>query len=175
MRKPLVLLMVLLLMATATASISADLETLVKDRTVVLYPEGQLLGNMVIGARGKIEFIYVDRTLAHAIRSTDMAPDWLSWYSRHWGTDDTKGKTLFIVRYEANKPWNFSTANLSIGGKNISPGDILTEKPFVAEGDLPTGTVGMMALAVPSGLASPGRATVISYLEDSVEWTVPSK
>ncbi len=175
MRKPLVLLLVLLSMATATASISADLETLVKDRTVVLYPEGQLLGNMVIGARGKIEFIYVDRTLAHAIRSADMAPDWLAWYSRHWGTDDTKGKTLFIVRYEANKPWNFSTADLSIGGKDISPGDILTEKPFVAEGDLPTGTVGMLALAVPSELAFPGRATVISYLDDSVEWTVPAK
>ncbi len=174
-RKPLVFLMVLILMATATAAFSADLETLVKDRTVVLYPEGQLLGNMVIGARGKIEFIYVDRTLAHAIRGAEMVSDWLSWYSRHWGTEDVKGKSLFIVRYEANKPWNFSTADLSIGGRNITPEDILTEKAFIVEGELPTGTVGILSLAVPSEFASPGKDTVISYLEETVEWKVPAK
>lgn len=175
MRKPIVFLTVLLLLVTATAAFSADLEALVEERTVTLYPEGQLLGDLVIGARGKIEFVYVDKALAHAIRNTDMAPEWLSWYSRHWGTDKAKGKALFIIRYRANKPWTFNTGDLSVGGRRLERGDILTDKAFIVEGDLPTGTEGILSAVVPLEKASPGKATTLAYLEDSVEWTAPAK
>ena len=169
MKKPIVFLMALFLLAASIAAFSADLETLVQERTVVIYPEGQVLGNMVIGARGKMEFIYVDKTLAHAIREGDMPSDWLSWYSRHWGTEDVKGRILFIIRYEANKPWSFDPGDISIGGRSLERKDILTDKAFIVEGDLPSGTLGILSAAVPSEFASPGKATVISYLEDSVE------
>lgn len=175
MKKPIVFLMALFLLAASIAAFSADLETLVQERTVVIYPEGQVLGNMVIGARGKMEFIYVDKTLAHAIREGDMPSDWLSWYSRHWGTEDVKGRILFIIRYEANKPWSFDPEDISIGGRSLERKDILTDKAFIVEGDLPSGTLGILSVAVPSEFASPGKATVVSYLEDSVEWTVPAK
>ncbi|HOI82079.1 MAG: hypothetical protein WCQ69_10770 [Bacteroidales bacterium] len=175
MKKPIVFLMALFLLAASIAAFSADLETLVQERTVVIYPEGQVLGNMVIGARGKMEFIYVDKTLAHAIREGDMPSDWLSWYSRHWGTEDVKGRILFIIRYEANKPWSFDPGDISIGGRSLERKDILTDKAFIVEGDLPSGTLGILSVAVPSEFASPGKATVVSYLEDSVEWTVPAK
>lgn len=175
MRRSIALLMALFFLAAATAAFSADLETLVQERTVVIYPEGQVLGNMVIGARGKMEFIYVDKALAHAIRGGEMVPDWLSWYSRHWGTEDVKGRTLFIIRYEANKPWSFDPADISIGGRSLERKDILNDKVFIVEGDLPSGTLGILSVAVPTELASPGKATVISYLEDTVEWTVPAK
>lgn len=175
MRKPIVYLAVLLLMASAAAAFSADLETLVEERTVTLYPEGQLLGDLVIGARGKIEFVYVDKALAHAIRDVDMPPEWLSWYSRYWGTDKAKGKALFIIRYRANKPWTFNTGDLSVGGRPLERGDILTDKTFIVEGDLPTGAEGILSVAVPLENASPGKATAFAYLEDSVEWTVPAK
>ncbi|MDD3133511.1 MAG: hypothetical protein PHQ51_02690 [Synergistales bacterium] len=175
MKKPIVFLMALFLLAASIAAFSADLETLVQERTVVICPEGQVLGNMVIGARGKMEFIYVDKTLAHAIREGDMPSDWLSWYSRHWGTEDVKGRILFIIRYEANKPWSFDPGDISIGGRSLERKDILTDKAFIVEGDLPSGTLGILSVAVPSEFASPGKATVVSYLEDSVEWTVPAK
>lgn len=175
MRKPIVFLTVLLLLVTATVAFSADLEALVEERTVTLYPEGQLLGDLVIGARGRIEFVYVDKALAHAIQNTDMAPEWLSWYSRHWGTDKARGKTLFIIRYRANKPWTFNAGDLSVGGRRLERGDILTDKAFIVEGDLPTGTEGILSAAVPLEKASPGKATTLAYLEDSVEWTVPAK
>ena len=122
-----------------------------------------------------MEFIYVDKTLAHAIREGDMPSDWLSWYSRHWGTEDVKGRILFIIRYEANKPWSFDPGDISIGGRSLERKDILTDKAFIVEGDLPSGTLGILSVAVPSEFASPGKATVVSYLEDSVEWTVPAK
>ena len=131
MRKPIVFLMALFLLAASIAAFSADLEPLVQERTVFIYPEGQVLGNMVIGARGKMEFIYVDKTLAHAIRDGDMPSDWLSWYSRHWGTEDVNGRILFIIRYEATKPWSFDPGAISIGGRSLERKDILTDKAFI--------------------------------------------
>ena len=175
MRKPILFLAAMILLVSAAAAFSADLETLVKERSVTLYPEGQLLGDLVIGARGKILFVYVDKALAHAVRGTEMPPEWLSWYSRYWGTDQAKGQALFIIRYEANKLWTFDPCDISIGGRRLERGDILTDKAFIAEGDLPSGAEGILSIVVPLESAAPGKATTMAYLEDSVEWTVPAK
>ncbi|HDQ92793.1 MAG TPA: hypothetical protein ENN89_01590, partial [Synergistetes bacterium] len=118
---------------SATCSYGADLQGLLEERTVTLYPEGQLLGNMVIGARGKMQFIYVDGTLAKAVREDHSVPEWLSWHAKHWGTDPVKGKTLFILKYEAYKPWDFQMTDVSVGGRAVEAGDILTRKAFVIE------------------------------------------
>lgn len=164
-----------ILVTTASCSFGADVRKLLEERTVTLYPEGQVLGNMVIGARGKIEFIYVDRALYKVIREENAVPEWLSWHSSHWGTDEVKGKALFVIRYEAYKPWNFNPSDIAIGGRALEPGDILTRNAFVNEGDLPDGMVATLAFAVPSELVSPGNETAISYKEGSAEWTVPKK
>ncbi|MDT8284166.1 MAG: hypothetical protein RQ767_01455 [Thermovirgaceae bacterium] len=168
-------LLMLVLFSFASCALAADVEKMLEDRMVTLYPEGQLLGNMVIGARGKMEFIYVDRALANAIREDMSVPEWLSWHSRHWGTDVAKGKALFVIRYEAYKPWNFSTADIAIGGRALEKGDILTNKAYIIDGDITSGTIATLAIAVPADLASPGNKTVISYMEGSAEWTVPKK
>jgi len=175
MRKTVLAILICFLFTAGTAAFAADVEKLVEDRTVMLHPEGQVLGNMVLGARGKIQFIYVDRTLAKAVQNDPVSPDWLSWNARHWGTDPVKGKTLFIIRYEAYKPWSFSPGDITIGGRNIEPGDILTRKAFIVEGELPSGTLGIIAVAVPSETASPGMPTVFGYSDASAEWTVPKK
>ncbi|GAB6279970.1 MAG: hypothetical protein STSR0007_00160 [Thermovirga sp.] len=175
MRKAIIPMVMVILVMFASCSFGADVQKLVDERTVMLYPEGQMLGNMVIGARGKIQFIYVDRTLANTVRNDSSAPDWLIWNTRHWGTDPVKGRTLFVISYEANKPWNFRTSDIAIGGKSLEPGDILTDKAFIIEGELPSGTVGILAVAVPSEFASPGKAVVFSYGEESAEWVVPGK
>ena len=169
---------IVILVMTASCAFGADVQKLLEERTVILYPEGQLLGNMMIGARGRLQFIYVDRALAKAVGDDQSSPDWLKWNTRHWGTDAAKGKTLFIIRYEANKPWDFNAADLAIGGKNIEPGDILTRNAYINEGDLPTGTVGIIAVSVPSEFAAPGKTTVLAYMAyggTSQEWKVPKK
>ena len=63
-------------------------------------------------------------------------------------------------------------------GRNIEPEDILTRKAYIIEGELPSGTVGIIAVAVPSEFATPGRNTVLSYMaygDSSEEWMVPKK
>ena len=175
MRKPILFLAAMILLVSAAAAFSADLETLVKERSVTLYPDRQPLSNHEIRARGKILFVYVDKALAHAVRGTEMPPEWLSWYSRYWGTDQAKGKALFIIRYEANKLWTFDPCDISIGGRRLERGDILTDKAFIAEGDLPSGAEGILSIVVPLESAAPGKATTMAYLEDAVEWTVPAK
>lgn len=168
-------LSMLVLFSFASCAFAADIEKLLEDRTVTLYPEGQVLGNMVIGARSKMEFVYVDRALANAIREEESVPEWLSWHSRHWGTDAAKGKALFVIRYEAYKPWTFSPADIAIGGRAVETGDILTKKGYIIDGEITSGTIATMAFAVPSDLAYPGKETLISYKEESFEWTVPKK
>ncbi len=175
MRKPILFLAAMILLVSAAAAFSADLEALVKERSVTLYPEGQLLGDLVIGARGKILFVYVDKALAHAVRGTEMPPEWLSWHTRYWGTDQAKGKALVLIRYEANKPWTFHPVDISIGGRHLERSDILTDKAFIAEGDLPSGAEGILSVAVPLENAAPGKTTTLAYLEDSTEWIVPAK
>ena len=175
MRKIVLLLMMAIFLIAATCSFAADVQGLLEERTVTLYPEGQLLGNMVIGARGKMQFIYVDSALAKAVRNDPSVPEWLSWHARHWGTDPVKGKTLFILKSEAYKPWDFRMSDVSVGGRAIESGDILTRKAFVIEGELPSGTVAMLAFAVPAEYASPGKPAVFSWMEESQEWMVPKK
>ncbi|MDO9508171.1 MAG: hypothetical protein Q7I97_02310 [Thermovirgaceae bacterium] len=175
MRKAIMAMALCFLAAAGTFAFAADVQKLVEERTVTLYPEGQLLGDMVIGARGKLQFIYVDRTLAEAVRVDPSVPEWLSWHAHHWGTDPVKGKTLFIVRYEAYKPWDFNTGDLAVGGRKVEPGDIRTRKAFVIEGEIPSGTVAMLALAIPAEFAPPGKAVVFAYMEESAEWVVPKK
>ena len=175
MRKVVFAIMICIFLAAGTGAFAADVARLVEERTVTLYPEGQMLGNMVIGARGKIQFIYVDGTLAKAVQDDPGSPDWLSWNVRHWGTDPARGKALFIIRYEAYKPWSFSPGDLTIGGRNIEPGDILTRKAFIIEGELPNGTLGIIAAAVPSETVQPGSPAVFGYSDASAEWTVPKK
>ena len=58
MRKSILFLAAMILLVSAATAFSTDLEVLVKERSVTLYPEGQLLGDLVIGARGKILFVY---------------------------------------------------------------------------------------------------------------------
>lgn len=175
MRKIMIFIATIILVMTASCAFGADVQKLVDERTVMLYPEGQQLGDMVVGARGKIQFIYVDGTLAKAVRDDHLSPDWLTWNTRHWGTDPVKGKTLFIIRYEANKPWSFSTADLAIGGRNMESSDILTRKAFIFDGDLPSGAVGIIAVAIPTECASPGKTVAFAYGGESVEWTAPKK
>jgi len=174
-KKTLLLCVAVMVAASAVAAGAADLQTLVDERSAVLYPEGQVLGDMVLGARAKMHFIYVDAELAEAARAGAAAPDWLEWHSRHWGMDATKGKTLFILRYEAFKPWDFVPEHITVNGSLLEPDNVLTKRAFLPEGELPSGTVAAMAFAVPDSMIADNEDIVLGYEEYSVVLTPPGR
>ncbi|MEA3507568.1 MAG: hypothetical protein U9R40_01410 [Synergistota bacterium] len=174
-KKLLLLCVAVMAAATAVAAGAADLQTLVDERSAVLYPEGQVLGDMVLGARAKMHFIYVDAELAEAARTGAAAPDWLEWHARHYGMDATRGKALFILRYEAFKPWDFVPEQITVNGRLLEPENVLTKRAFLPEGELPSGTVAAMAFAVPDSMIADSEEIVLGYDEYSVVLTPPGR
>ena len=53
-----------------------DASTLLDERQTSVWVEGSLLGDMVIGARGALQIIYVDNKLAQAISAYFSMHDW---------------------------------------------------------------------------------------------------
>ena len=152
-----------------------DLEKVLNDRVATLYVEGQPLGNMIIGARAKLEFIYVDGVLVRAVKDDERAPSWLEWHVNKYGSDEAKGKKLFILRVETFKPFTLMPEMIAVNGFQLKEENILTRKEFAPLGELPSSFKGAMVLAVPGDLVKPGKEVRFSCGSDEAVWVVPKK
>jgi len=143
-----------------------ELEDLIKERTTTMYLEGQKLGDLILGARARLDFLFVDDSLLRAARTSGMTPDWLKWHLGHFGDPQIRGKDLFVLRYEAYKPWDFDPFKIVVNGKNLTEEDILTKLIRISTGSLSPNTVDSLAFAVPK--AKDGVYN-ITYESDRIE------
>ncbi len=151
------------------------LEELISDRSARLYLEGQVLGDMVLGARARLEFIYIDRTLADAARDNGAVPEWLVWNTSYFGSQKSGKNDLFLLVFETYKPWTFEPEMISVNGTPLEQGDIVTRPAYVPRGDLPSDFTGRFAFTVPGEIVEPGSEILFSCGQDSVTWVVPGK
>ncbi|MBC7322074.1 MAG: hypothetical protein H5T90_03035 [Acetomicrobium sp.] len=142
------------------------LESLSGERTGTIFLEGEMLGDLILGARARLDFLYIDDVLVKASISSGKTPDWLKWHLGHFGSPETEGKELFVLRYEVYKPWDFDPFKITVNGVCLTKEDILTGFNRFVSGALPTGTVDSMAFTVPR---SPDGLYNISYDEDHIE------
>lgn len=149
---------------------AASFRELLEARTATCWVEGQVLGDMVIGARARLSFVLVDATLAKSLSGNPEAPDWLVWHGQHYGA---KGKTLFVIRFKALKPWNFEPTSLYVGDHQVEKEDIRTRVHFLPQGDLPSGTEATLAVLVPTKALPSGGPIPLGYGEFGIEWTAP--
>ncbi len=171
------LIFLILLVAPAKTSAMAEvpLEDLIAERNARLYLEGQVLGDMVIGARARLDFIYIDRTLAEAAREGGAVPEWLEWNAGYFGSQKSGKDALFLLVFETFKPWTFTPELISVNGKPLGEGDIVTRPEYVPRGDLPSGYKGRFAFTVPGDIVGPGEEILFSCGQDKVTWVVPGK
>lgn len=140
------------------------IEQLLASRTAVVWIEGQRLGDMIVGARARMDFVLVDRTLTDAVyNENSSAPDWLRLHAQYAGSDAVKGKTLFIVRFKALIPWTFDPEEMTVGTSKVTWKDILTRKEFFPTGDLPSGMMGELAFSVPAAAVTTSHEISVGY------------
>ncbi len=170
------LLALISLICLYSPAFASSYDELAKDRLINLWIDGQVLGDMVIGARSQLSLIFMDRKACEAARS-NMAgiPDWISWNLQYESVAAKDKKKLFLIRYKTFKNWEFDVSKLSVGDYILSDSDILTRRDFTQTGSLPPGTDGTLAVAIPSSKLKPGSTVSISYGENSQSWTIPKR
>ena len=157
-------------------------------RTAVCYFDGDKLDDMVINARGKLTFLYVDSKLADNLKRQRKAEYDRGAFSGipseifAYATKSKKGHVLFITRMQALKGWTFDSSMLSAGGYSPAKEDIITgvsDNPALelryGERGLAKGYDGYIGFFVPVENVKPGEIVSLGYAEDRVDWQAPDK
>jgi len=173
--------------ATAASPLQ-EIERLAPPRMAVCFFDGDSVADIVVNARGKLTFTYVDGKLAQALSRQRKAeynggersgiPSQIFAYA----TKSKRKHALFIARVQALKGWTFDSSMLSVGGYTPVKGDIITgvaENPSLelrfGERDLAKGYNGFIGFFVPIENAKPGETIKLGYATDFIEWQVPDK
>lgn len=157
----------------AYAAEAPDIAHLLDERQTDLWVEGQHMGDIVFGARGSMQFIYVDAKLSKAITESTNLESWVGEMAQYFGTEAVKGKSLFIVHINTYKPWDFDPTKIQVAGRNLEKNDVLSSSMTNPFGQLASKDDGYFAFAVPASLVKPGASVTLGYGDDSQTWKVP--
>lgn len=193
---PLLLLAVFALFAPllatgrAEAAKREDLVAILERRSINCWPEGVVFEDLVIGARGKLTFFYIDSKLGNALQRLktsgnegmpdDRMPQILTQFSGKFMTQ--KDTTLFVVYIEGYKPWVFDTRKILVDGEALADEAVVTgilanpeAELLPGENELPSDYMGAMSFIVKNEILKPGREIAIGYGEDVTNWKVPGR
>jgi hypothetical protein len=167
-----------------------EIEKLTPPRTAVCFFDGEQVSDLVVNARGKLTFIYVDGKLAEALSrqqklesnqgaSSGIPPQIFAYAAK---AKSKKQRVLFVARVQAMKGWQFDPAMISVGGYSPTKEDIITgvagnpstELRYGVK-ELQKGYDGFVGFFVPAGNVKPGTETAVGYGNDSAAWTAPDK
>lgn len=176
MKRKIFLLLTLLSLVfcpSAFAEEAQDIAPLLDARQSDVWVEGQHMGDMVLGARGAMQFIYVDAKLSKAITSNPKLENWVGEMAQFFGTEAVVKKAMFIVHLDTYKPWDFDLTKVHVAGYHLTKDDILSSSMTNPFGQLASKDEGYFAFAVPAKLIKAGQEITIGYGDDSDTWTVP--
>ncbi len=175
--KKMLMLCALAFLCCAGAARADEVGTLLSERTTTLWIEGEQLGDMMIGARALMEFIYVDAALSRiAAENGPDVPEWLAWHAKHFGTKETRKKVLLIVRFEARKRWTLDPMKIRVNGRSLEETDILSNKDFIPTGELLGGSSGSFAICIPAAKLDDGKGRMqVRYGEYEASLPLPGK
>ena len=155
------------------ARISPDVAKLLDSRQINCWVEGELLGDIVLGSRGSIQFIYLDEAMSLAIRDDHTLAPWVDDMNQYYGSAGTNKKALFVVQLESNKPWNVEISKFKVGNYSPKMEDILSPSWRNPIGSLASGEKGQFAFVVPITELKSGTEIMVGYGDDLVKWRVP--
>lgn len=132
------------------------------------YVEGQILGDMVLGARGTVEFILVDRRLAEALSRAQFPPQWLVEQAQKLDRVP-KDHSLVAVAVRAHKPFSLDLNRLVVG-EPLNEGLLMTPKDRMLF-ELASGEESFFSVLSPSRIR-PGSVVKVGYGDDLVDMKV---
>ena len=160
----------------ASSQISTGLMKLLEERQTDCWVEGTVFGEMILGARGSLQFIYNDAKLSEAIAKEQGLAPWIDDLNQYFGKVETKKRAMFIVQLKANKPWTVKESEIHVGGYTLTPDDIMQtswKNPFADGGEINSGETWQFAFTVPVSELKKGGEITIGYGKDLVKWKVP--
>lgn len=175
MKKLSLILSFVALLCLALPAFAVD-EPAVKDlqpeRETDVFVDGTRMGDLVLGARGSIQFIYVDEKLARAVVAEKFLETWVYDMVQFYGTDKTKKKLLFMVHVIINKPWDFDPQQIFVGNYHLTKDDILSSSMTNPFGLQPSKSDGFFAFVVPTAAVKGLKEVKIGYGDDSETWKI---
>ncbi|MDR1134497.1 MAG: hypothetical protein LBL05_10065 [Synergistaceae bacterium] len=167
-----------------------EIERVSEPRTAVCWFEGDAIGDVVVNARGRVIFLYMDSGLAAAFsrqKQRDMkngpsssVPPHLTAYASKYGSK--KKHVLFVASVKALKRWDFDTEKLSVAGYSPAKDDVLTGVTGSTLMELRPGVSalgkdyeGYVGFFVPADRIQAGTEIKIGYGADLVGWKVPAR
>ncbi len=156
----------------APANKTPEVSELLESRQTDVWVEGERLGDMVLGARGAMQIIYVDEQLSRAITDNSRLQLWVYEMAQYYGTDAARKKKLFIAHIDVYKPWDFDYTQVFIGDYHLQKDDILSSSMTNPFGPQPSKSDGYFAFAVPASELTVGKEVKIGYGDDSETWKV---
>ncbi|NLD05376.1 MAG: hypothetical protein GX672_05715 [Synergistaceae bacterium] len=151
----------------------SEFKSLLDERQIDCWVEGEIFGDLILGSRGTIQFIYLDAKLSKAISAEQGLSPWVDDLNQYFGSSETKKKVLFIANLEANKPWTVEEKKISVGGYHLTKKDVVSsswKNPF---GTVDAGTSWQFAFVVPQDKVKPGTDIMVGYGDDLIKWKVP--
>jgi len=153
--------------------ISEKMKKLIDERQVDCWVEGEVFGDMILGARGLINFIYIDAKLSKAISEEHSLDSWVDDLNQYFGSPQTVGKALFIAQIEANKPWDFKVEEIRIGDYHLDKNDIISPSWKNPTESLDPGKKWQFAFVVPISEMKYGKEIPVGYGNYLIKWRVP--
>lgn len=169
----LVVVFMFLTSVTCWAKSDTDVDRLLKDRQAICWVEGEILGDMVLGARGTIQFVYLDEALSRAISENNTLASWVDDLNQYYGSEKTKKMELFLIQVETYKPWDVEISKFFIGNYHPNIDDVISPSVSRPLGSLESGLKQQMAVVVPAAEVRRGSTVKLGYGKDTVEWKVP--
>lgn len=159
-------------------------DALVQERTAVCYVDGVVFDDLVLGAQGSIQFVYLDAKLSRALSKahSDIAeaktplypfPEWMEEGNNYFSTGKRRDSVTFIAKLETFKPWEVDPTQIFVSGYRLTKNDVLSPSMTNPFGDVPSGTTGYFAFSVPGSQIKAGAEINLGYGEYSVKWKVP--
>lgn len=175
--------------ACASAELSKVEREFLDRRRAICYFEGMDLGEIVVGARGCMTFLYIDKRMGEALQARgtpadgslpDMMSNHLLKYAGSYAR--RKGYVMFVVAVEAFKNWEIETSQIRVGGYSPKDEDFVTgvlgdPRYEISPGSnlLPPSYKGMFSFYVPASEVEPGSSVELGLGEYTTSWRVPGK
>jgi hypothetical protein len=176
----------------AAESMSNSWRGLLEKRSTSIFTESIDLGDLRVGGRGKIMFVWLDRSLIRVLEKDanvdDSIADGLDYYfsSKKEVANLVKKRDVFLLSYHAIKRWDFKIEEIVINGYRLTVDDILTAPYYRVLGELPPRKNlerlvdaeeylddYKLHVAVPP-MPKSGKVK-LSYGDDVVEWEIPRR
>lgn len=175
---------VLALFSPAAYAKGPDYNAILMDRTAICYIDGTDFDGLVLGAQGSIRFIWLDSRLSAAMSkaredlnegkvSTYPFPEWIEDNGQYFAREGKRGYVVFIAELETFKPWDVDPTQIFVGGYHLTKNDVMSPSMNNPFGEVPSGTTGYFAFAVPKSEVRPGTEITLGYGEFGVKWRVP--